>query len=288
MALYAWNGVRLGEHSCNVAGLLLGLFSEELGVIAGRLRASPSHVLIAAGVAALLHDAGKAAKRFQVTVRRGHPSFTCHELVAGKIVYEVVDALLAPQTIADDARRGKLLAVAAATAALRHHHAMRTLGYCVARAHRQMVPGLSSKELLILASELEDGCPEAEIIAFFLRRLVKDYKPLEGPQTVENAARTLQKTYRVRRELLSLTASALTGLLSLADYLTATTLDKRAQDPRPRGYTKQVIRELQYSIGATGQETGQYVATRLREIATSGRKTLKQTLQEIDIFSTIF
>ena len=274
MALYAWTRVRLGEHSCNVAGLLLGLFSEELRVAAERLGVGANDLLVAAGTAALLHDAGKAAKKFQKTVHWGRPSFACHELVAGRLAYDAASALLAEL----GAEKKELLVIIAGIAVLRHHHAMRTLGECIARAKRRGVPGLSTQEVLGLATELEETCPEASPLVFVLRRLARDYTPLESVSTIENASRNLQRLHGITKELLSLAASALTGLLSLADYLAATTLDKRAYDPKPRGYTKQVLRELQYLV-TTPQEANKQVTTRLREIVTEGRKMLSQVLQ---------
>ena len=274
MALYAWTGVRLGEHSCNVAGLLLGLFGEELGVVARRLGVNTDHLLVAAGTAALLHDAGKAAKKFQETLRSRRPSFVCHELVAGSLVYNTTHALLAGL----DAGKEELLATIASIAALRHHHAMRTLGECIDLAKKQRVPGLSTEEAIELAAEIEEACPEATTLALVLQRLARDYTPLEGASVTRNAIQSLEETHHVSKELLSLAASALTGLLSLADYLAATTLDKRAHDPKPQGYTKQVLKELQYLITPVQGTT--HLTTKLQTIALEGRKKLVQLLEE--------
>ena len=278
MALYAWPGVRLGEHSCNVAGILLGLFGEELGVAARRLDVNASYLLVAAGTAALLHDAGKAAKKFQETVRQGRPSFTCHELVAGKLVYDTISSLLAKLS----AEKRELLAVIAGVAALRHHHAMRTLGECVDLAKKRRIPGLARDEILALATELEEPCPEVSPLAFVLRRLARNYAqldPLESASAIGNTIHNLQRLHGISKELLSLATSALTGLLSLADYLAATTLDKRTNDPKPRGYTKQVLRELQYPAAAQ-QKANQQITIRLKGIATEGRKILSQMIRE--------
>ena len=277
MTLYAWTEVRLGEHSCSVAGLLLGLFNEELRIVAKRLGVETRHLLVAAGTAALLHDAGKAAKKFQETVRRGRPSFTCHELVAGRLVYDTASALLAEL----GAEKKELLAIIASIATLRHHHAMRTLGECIDLAKKRRVPGLVRDEILALTAELEETCPEASSLALVLRKLARNYAqldPLESVSAIENIIHNLQRLHGISKELLSLAASALTGLLSLADYLAATTLDKRTRDPKPRGYMKQVLRELQYLV-TMPQGASQQITTGLRGVATEGGKILSRILQ---------
>ncbi|BEP17269.1 hypothetical protein PYJP_06210 [Pyrofollis japonicus] len=266
MTLYAWTGVRLGLHSVNVAALLLGLFGDELHVTAKRLQLPEHTVLEAAVLAALLHDAGKAAKKFQKTILSGSPSFVCHEVLSAGLVHHVAKRLLARETREQE----KILVIAASIAVLRHHHGLRNIAWCSEAISKGLVPALTPEEIQMIAKELEACLPSNRVSATLCQLAEKhtEIRPLTALRTVKQAARAISSP------LLTITSSQLTGALSLADYLAASLLDGRRGDQEHlRSYAGQALRELEWKL-----EGDRDAAEALRELATREKETLRVLL----------
>jgi len=280
--LYAWVNVRLYEHSVNTMGLMLGLFSRdespnsaelrkghELRVIARKLRVEPELLMLASSVAALLHDAGKAAKEYQESVRQHRPYFTCHELTSGWITQEVLDYILIDIAGVEHSR-AMMLSGIAATAVLRHHHGMRSLASCRGAA-RRLVRGLDSGSLRLLTDEFDRGSLGG-LVANALCRVGRT----GIPSPLEAEARVRRRIVKLadRDLVVAAAVSTLTGLLAAADYLAASLLDGRESCKGvdvgllyPRGYARHVLRELGLCGEACG---GAQLASRLREIVKGG------------------
>ncbi|ABM80496.1 CRISPR-associated endonuclease Cas3'' [Hyperthermus butylicus] len=250
MALYAWIGVRLRDHSINTLGLMLGLFHRELRVTALRLGLDQDTLMLASAVAALLHDAGKAAERYQETVARCYPRFTCHELAGSWVAMETLDVIL--QLVEPSRSKVELLSAVAAAAVLRHHHGMRSLAACRAAAKQGKIDGLDGSSLKALAEELDSAGSLAATVAATLRELA-DTAPPPNPLEAEARVRRRLTFLEKKQPALSAATSILTGLLAAADYLAAAILDGRGscntRDDNvatiyPRGYAKHVLREL--------------------------------------------
>ncbi|WP_180385504.1 CRISPR-associated endonuclease Cas3'' [Pyrodictium delaneyi] len=277
MALYAWARVRLGHHSCNVAGLLLGLFSEELRVTANRLGVNAESLYIAAAIAALLHDAGKASPGYQERVAT-RPVFTCHELVAGKLVLDTSIRILEGRI---EDKYAQLLAGLAGLAALRHHHGMRSIDFCRREAKKGRVHGLSREDFALLASEFEETCPPSRPIIMILNSLDNDYDPLGSLIALSKHVENLTRIVGFREEGLAFYASQLTGFLSLADYLAASILDGRRKDnEHPRGYAATALKELSWRL-MTGIEGKVQLTDLLKGIAMDGIKFMKRLLSRL-------
>ena len=245
MPLYAWTSVRLGEHSCRVAGLLAGLFKDELLVLSRRIGAPEDNVFIAATVSALLHDAGKAATVFQQRVA-SRPSFYCHELVSGYLALKTAEEVLAER----GCKHRGLLAFLSGVAALRHHHGMRSLSECAQNIGR--VPGLSRDEIRLLALELGESCPAAGTVAEALKDVssrVSRVEPLYSLSYVGRYHENLVKPPGYREEMVSFYSSMLTGFLSLSDYIVASLLDGRSSSAHLKGYARRALQELSWMHG---------------------------------------
>ncbi len=253
--LYAWKGVRLGTHSLNTAALLLGLLGDELRAAALRAGVEPGEFRVAAAAAALLHDAGKAARKFQEGCRRGHPRFPYHEVASAWITLMLLR----------DWWQGGLsdAAVAAAVVAvLRHHHAMRSAENC--NALGQSLRGLADLDWEGLAAEYESISQYTRLasrIAEGVRWLAEREKRLPRRRTIR------EMCYEVVRFLRRWDASngmsgmsgggaaatMLTGALALADYVAASLLDGRSEGGGyPRGYAAAALRELGWRLRRGG------------------------------------
>ncbi len=243
MALYAWTGVRLLDHSINTLGVLTGLFHNELQVIARRIVGQPEKLVLASMIAALLHDAGKAARGYQESVLRGNPYFTCHEMAGGWIAMETVYELL--RRVEADRLVVEAFSAATATAVLRHHHGMRSLSACRAAARQGRVESLSQEDLRALADEYRNTSILLDTVSSILQKLADTTKP---PNPLEAEARVRKRLVNIERKQPAITAvvSTLTGLLAASDYIAAVLLDGRTQytTMNPRGYAVHVLREL--------------------------------------------
>jgi len=293
--LYAWVNVRLYKHGINTMGLMLGLFSGnessngtelrkggELRVVARRLGVEPELLLIASSVAALLHDAGKAAREYQEGVRQRRPYFTCHELASGWVTQEVLDHIFINMAGVEH-NRAMMLSAIAATAVLRHHHGMRSLASCRGVA-RRLVRGLDSGSLRLLADEFSQA-PLRGPVVDALRRI----SDAEIPSPLEAEARVRKRIVKLadRDPVVAAAAATLTGLLAAADYLAASLLDGRESCGDvdvgllyPRGYARHVLREL----GLCGEAcSGVQLAGRLGEIVEEGVEVAEAVVDRLGL-----
>ena len=250
MPIYAWPNVRLHEHSRNTAAILLALMEPELTVAAKRLGISREEILALAAAAAILHDTGKAAREYQQTINTGNPSFYCHELLSSWITLETLEKLTSQHK-----------ATIAAIAVLRHHHGMRSLAKCLNKPPHTTTTSIDYKELAKEIAEIDT--PLARQLAEKTAS-IKTFRPLTPK---EAAKTTINKTNKLPTPWKA-AATILTGTLALADYLAATLLDNRTNNPQPKGYAKEALKELAW-------RTKQQEPNKLKEKGLKQLKTLK-------------
>jgi len=123
MVIYSSKGERLAEHSFLVLRLYHGMFGpRHERLVANRLGVDLTFVSEAMRTACLLHDVGKALKKFQEGVKEGK-GFKFHEVVSALFTYNTLRNALSGA----DVLIKHCLSFAAAYAVLQHHQAMRDL-----------------------------------------------------------------------------------------------------------------------------------------------------------------
>jgi CRISPR-associated endonuclease Cas3-HD len=121
VVVYSWKGERLAEHSYLVLRLYCGIFGQRHEkLIANRLNVDIKPVSETTRIACILHDVGKALKKFQLSARQGG-SFRFHEVISAFFTYDTLCNVLSDT----DVVLRYQLSFAAAYAVIQHHQAMR-------------------------------------------------------------------------------------------------------------------------------------------------------------------